>query len=94
MRLCGSRASNLRQQSRRFAATTEGYRRAEGFIDPPLPRPLRRRAPRLWYNNLTALAKSKILAPERTLYYNFFIPDRNEGGQLPSAAAQSAATMV
>ncbi|MCI8348574.1 MAG: hypothetical protein HFE74_03930 [Firmicutes bacterium] len=25
----------------------------------------------LWYNNLTALAKSKILAPERTLNHNF-----------------------
>ena len=26
-----------------------------------------------WYNNLTALAKSKILAPERTLYHKLRI---------------------
>ena len=53
-----------------IAATTEGYSRREGFIKPPLPRPLRRRAPQLWYNNLTALPKSKISTHRRRLHHD------------------------
>ena len=40
-----------------------------------------------WYNNLTALAKSKILAPERTLYHKLRISKEIR----PAAAASALA---
>ena len=43
-----------------------------------------------WYNNLTALAKSKISTPERTLYHKLRISKEIRPAAAASAAAQGA----
>ena len=44
----------------------------------------------LWYNNLTALAKSKILTPEKTLYHKLRISKEIRPAAATAAAAQGA----
>ena len=44
----------------------------------------------LWYNNLTALAKSKISTPERTLYHKLRISKEIRPAAGASAVAQGA----
>ena len=44
----------------------------------------------MWYNNLTALAKSKISTPERTLYHKLRISKEIRPAAGASVAAQGA----